>query len=192
MRTGANKFLDHGVHGLQPRDDRAHHLSKQEPQKLVTLPVGEDLSVPRFGIPVGRLVELSERQRPAEWVHELLRLEMIEIEAADFDTARTGLDDSEIRKLLGGADEETEGLDDAPVPPKDPISRPGDLYICGKHRVRCGDATVLADIEARSTASSPTCEFSCGLALPLRRGRGFLHGFATDPVREGGAQSRPR
>ena len=37
--------------------------------------------------------------------------------------------------------------DDAPEPPAEPVSRPGDLWICGDHRVLCGDATVLADVE---------------------------------------------
>ena len=45
------------------------------------------------------------------------------------------------------ADDETADLDEAPEPPADPISRPGDLWICGEHRVLCGDATVLADVE---------------------------------------------
>ena len=83
----------------------------------------------------------------AEWDDELLRLEMAEIEAADFDTALTGFDDSEIRKLIAGADDDTEGLDEAPEPPVEPISRPGDLWICGEHRVLCGDATVIAHVE---------------------------------------------
>jgi DNA modification methylase len=83
----------------------------------------------------------------AEWDDELLRLEMAEIEAADFDTALTGFDDSEIRKLIAGADDDTEGLDDAPEPPVEPISRPGDLWIRGEHRVLCGDATVMAHVE---------------------------------------------
>ena len=38
-------------------------------------------------------------------------------------------------------------LDAAPEPPAEPVSRPGDLWICGEHRVLCGDATVLADVE---------------------------------------------
>lgn len=83
----------------------------------------------------------------AEWDDELLRLEMVELEAADFDTALTGFEDREIRKLIAGADDDTEGLDDAPEPPIEPISRPGDLWICGEHRVLCGDATVLAHVE---------------------------------------------
>ena len=46
-------------------------------------------------------------------------------------------------------------LDEAPEPPSDPISRPGDLWICGEHRVLCG-TTVLADVERSWAASSPT------------------------------------
>ena len=37
--------------------------------------------------------------------------------------------------------------DYAPEPPADPISKPGDLWICGEHRVLCSDATILADVE---------------------------------------------
>ena len=37
--------------------------------------------------------------------------------------------------------------DEAPEPPAEPISKPGDLWICGEHRVLCGDARVLADVE---------------------------------------------
>ena len=43
--------------------------------------------------------------------------------------------------------EADEDLDEAPEPPADPISRPGDIWICGEHRVLCGDATVLSDVE---------------------------------------------
>ena len=42
------------------------------------------------------------------------------------------------------AGDEAEDADEAPEPPADPVSRPGDLWICGEHRVLCGDATVLA------------------------------------------------
>ena len=34
-----------------------------------------------------------------------------------------------------------------PEPPKDPVTRPGDLWLLGEHRLLCGDATVLADVE---------------------------------------------
>jgi DNA modification methylase len=63
-----------------------------------------------------------------------------------FDLGLTGFGELELGKLLpegpGGGD-----VDDAPEPPAEPISRLGDLWICGEHRVLCGDATVRADVE---------------------------------------------
>ena len=41
--------------------------------------------------------------------------------------------------------DETE--DEVPEPPEDPVSRPGDLWVLGNHRLLCGDATVLTDVE---------------------------------------------
>ena len=37
--------------------------------------------------------------------------------------------------------------DEVPELPKDPVTRPGDLWLLGEHRLLCGDATVLADVE---------------------------------------------
>jgi DNA modification methylase len=52
--------------------------------------------------------------------------------------------------LAGEADPEIafqEGEDAVPDAPETPISRPGDLWILGKHRLLCGDATVATDVE---------------------------------------------
>ena len=43
--------------------------------------------------------------------------------------------------------EPTSAEDEVPEPPEDPVSRPGDLWVLGNHRLLCGDATVLADVE---------------------------------------------
>jgi hypothetical protein len=59
----------------------------------------------------------------------------------------TGFGELELEKLLLGADDDDGDPDEAPAPPAEPISRPGDLWICGEHRVLCGDATVRADVE---------------------------------------------
>ncbi len=61
----------------------------------------------------------------------------------------TGFDDEELSTYLEGI-ETIAGLtdeDDAPEPPKTPVSRPGDLWVFGKHRLLCGDATNRDDIE---------------------------------------------
>ena len=83
----------------------------------------------------------------AGWNDEMLAAELAALKEEAFDLDLLGFDDAEIDRLLTGSDDETADLDEAPEPPADPISRPGDLWICGEHRVLCGDATVLADVE---------------------------------------------
>ena len=36
--------------------------------------------------------------------------------------------------------------DEAPEPPEEPVSKPGDLYLLGNHRLLCGDATSAEDL----------------------------------------------
>ena len=58
-----------------------------------------------------------------------------------------GFDDTDLDRLLVDTIEQTDQADDVPEPPVDPVTRPGDLWICGNHRVLCGDATVISDVE---------------------------------------------
>jgi hypothetical protein len=81
----------------------------------------------------------------AGWDDALLRLELADLKLGGLDLGLPGFDGAELDGLLAG--ENIDGLDDAPEPPADPISRPGDLWICGEHRVLCGDARVLSDVE---------------------------------------------
>jgi DNA modification methylase len=89
-----------------------------------------------------RLGELSG------WNEEMLATELAALQEEDVDLGLLGFDDAEIDRLLAESSEEAAAADEAPEPPADPISRPGDLWICGQHKVLCGDATVLADVEA--------------------------------------------
>ena len=83
----------------------------------------------------------------SHWDEELLQLELGDLREAGFDLALTGFDQDELDRLLV-VDRDVDGdPDDALEPPAEPISRPGDLWICGEHSVLCGDARVLADVE---------------------------------------------
>ena len=89
----------------------------------------------------------------AGWDDEMLALELAELSEAGFDLALTGFDDAEIERLLetiegtepaaGENDGEPQGdLDEDDVVPAGPvISRPGDVWLLGEHRLACGDAS---------------------------------------------------
>jgi DNA modification methylase len=74
----------------------------------------------------------------AEWDQDLLELELRELQNADFDLALTGFDAKELDELLLA---NTQPEDEAPPLPEHPVTRTGDLWLCGSHRVLCGDAT---------------------------------------------------
>jgi len=80
----------------------------------------------------------------AEWDEELLSLELQELSAAEFDLSLTGFNPGEIDGLLAIPDEERANA--TPPVPEQPVSRVGDLWLCGKHRVLCGDATRAEDV----------------------------------------------
>ena len=85
----------------------------------------------------------------AEWDADLLGLELVELKELDFDLGLTGFDADELDTYLA-AIEASPGLTDedaAPALPQTPVSRPGDLWTLGPHRVLCGDATRIEDVE---------------------------------------------
>jgi len=78
----------------------------------------------------------------AGWDDELLTLELGELGDLGFDLQLIGFNDEEIKALQPV--EVNEGLtdpDEVPEPPPEPITKPGDVWVMGKHRLMCGDST---------------------------------------------------
>ncbi len=74
----------------------------------------------------------------ARWDMELLAAELSELKVSDTDLSLTGFNSKEIDDLLRTNNSEEDVL---PPVPDNPVTRAGDLWICGRHRVLCGDAT---------------------------------------------------
>jgi len=88
-----------------------------------------------------RLAEL------AGWDRQLLASEFLAIAEldADFDLELTGFEIEDIELILDGAanDQGGEADDDTPVVGDGPaVCAPGDLWLLGRHRLYCGDATL--------------------------------------------------
>ncbi|GLS79485.1 methyltransferase [Paracoccus marinus] len=128
---------------------------------------GRLMAAQRLGlseVPVIVLAHLNAAQRRALVVADnkialnagwdtVILLEQIELIRADgFDIDLVGFSDVELGELLAEIEApETagaiDGEDDIPEPPAEPVSRPGDLWILGPHRLLCGDSTVATDVE---------------------------------------------
>jgi DNA modification methylase len=89
------------------------------------------------------------------WDDDKLPLELAALREMDLDLGLTGFPADELLRLLEpppGA-----GLidpDDVPEPPDDPTTRPGDLWLLGKHRLLCADSSKAEDVD-RLLAGGP-------------------------------------
>jgi len=89
------------------------------------------------------------------WDQELLGLEIGELEVLGFDLDLIGFSDEERASLAARA---TDGLTDPDVVPDlpiHPVTRPGDLWVLGGHRLICGDSTSKDDVDALLAGVSP-------------------------------------
>jgi len=113
-------------------------------------------------VPVIVLDHLTETQRRAlviadnrlamnaGWDEEMLRVELESLQEGGFDLDIVGFTDEEIEDLLRDPEQTTEGLTDEDAVPETPetaVTVPGDIWLLGEHRLLCGDATQMADVE---------------------------------------------
>jgi len=115
-------------------------------------------------VPAIRLGHLTEAQARAfrladnqlalnsTWDESLLAAELRALRTDDFDLGLVGFDNATLDRLLAETATDgaapTGGDPDAPAPepPAVPITRPGDLWLLGPHRLLCGDATSAGDV----------------------------------------------
>ena len=112
-------------------------------------------------VPTIKLDHLTENQRRAlviadnkiaenaGWDDELLRLELQNLADEDFDLDLLGFDDVELDDLLASLDDDEAAALDENIPEvqENPVSRTGDIWIMGEHRLLCGDSTSEADMK---------------------------------------------
>ncbi|MCC6906312.1 MAG: ParB N-terminal domain-containing protein [Phycisphaerales bacterium] len=113
--------------------------------EMVPVHVATDLSpekVRAYRIADNKSAEL------AEWNMELLPIEMAELQGAGFDWSSLGFSADDLAKLLDpGVRDGLTDPDAIPEPPDEPITKRGDLWILGEHRLLCGDSASAADVD---------------------------------------------
>jgi DNA modification methylase len=81
----------------------------------------------------------------AGWNPELLRLELGDLAALDFDLGLIGFDEAQLAALTGSNPGLTDP-DEVPEPPAVPVAQRGEVWALGRHRLMCGDATSAEDV----------------------------------------------
>jgi len=153
------------------------HLRLKAAQKLgmdtVPVVIADDLTdaqVKAFRLSVNKMAEL------AEWDDELLHLELDELRDMDFDLELTGFDQKELDDLFADTALNIGLTDPDDAPPinnqQSPITKPGDVWVLGKHRVMCGDSTSIDAVE--TLMAGKKADF-CFTSPPYNAARGKGH-----------------
>lgn len=82
----------------------------------------------------------------ASWDMKRLALEISDLSGMGFNLNLTGFSADELDRMSGSRSGLTDP-DDAPAAWARPVSKPGDVWLLGAHRVTCGDSTVVTDLE---------------------------------------------
>src|SRR5262245_53608300 len=93
---------------------------------------------------VARAIADNRTAELASWDEEKLAALLKSIrEAEDIDLDVTGFSQADIEQLVPTDIPE----DEVPEPPDDPITRPGDLWVLGNHRLLCADSSKPEDVD---------------------------------------------
>jgi DNA modification methylase len=118
LKLGMKKVPVHVAKGLTPAQARAYRLADNQTATL------------------------------SNWNEDLLPIELAALQEMDFNLDLTGFSAEDIMRYLDPPT--TEGLtdpDDIPEPPDEATTKPGDLWLLGKHRLLCGDSGKSEDVD---------------------------------------------
>src|SRR5688572_13098777 len=87
----------------------------------------------------------------AGWDGKLLAAEVADLQAGEFDVTLLGFSAAQLRGMAGGKTDP----DETPPTPEEPISRTGDVWILGEHRLICGDSTKAEDVATLLAGAAP-------------------------------------
>lgn len=97
----------------------------------------------------------------AGWDDEMLKAELLTLQEEGFNTDLTGFSDDELNALLNS--EIIEGQtdpDEIPEPPVEPVTKLGDIWVLGNHRLMCGDSTSIDAAEKLMAGSKADMVFT--------------------------------
>lgn len=120
--------------------------AKKLGMKSVPILIATDLSPQQ--IKAYRIADNRVAQE-AQWDFDLLSLELDELQSLDVDLSLTGFDQEEIDSFIALGNATDEGLtdpDDVPEEQEDVVTKTGDVWILGNHRLICGDSTSADDV----------------------------------------------
>ncbi len=85
----------------------------------------------------------------AGWDLETLASEIKELRDEEFDIDLLGFSQEELDEMLVEVEEldPQSGEDEVPEPPVEPVTKRGDVWILGNHRLMCGDSTMIDDVD---------------------------------------------
>jgi len=113
--------------------------------KQVPVHIAKDLSPEQ-----AKAYRLADNQTNtlAEWNYELLPIELKDLRDAEYDLNLLGFDADALAQMLDpGIQDGQCDPDEVPAPPDEAVTRPGDLYILGGHRLLCGDSGSATDVD---------------------------------------------
>ena len=86
---------------------------------------------------------------------------LADLDTGAFDMALTGFDEKAIENLMTQFQPPSEGLTDpdaVPAEPQEVYVKPGDIWLCGKHRVMCGDSENRGDVQRLMAGATATAQ----------------------------------